>query len=786
MNETPPQSSPEPGGPANKLSRFPTTFLELQKRMEARPRRWGKFVRGLLGDVGFRELLGAFLLLAVIALLIGRTSLSRLPHYKTGDVAVDAVIVPEDLTVTSQELTRLEMDRALASVPAVYDLDPNVLRATLARVHEYFSKSRAIWSGPGPAAETTKTLGLEFQNAFRQPASASLLTALAATRFDASLESQLSRLLERIFRDRVLNSIEVSEVSPSPSRIVLRNIIDNSESNLAVPPQWASPIQARTRIREEIMSWDVLPREARGEFAALAENLITVNGLYNPRETAERRRAAEHGVQPIQIFIAARTVLLHAGQTVTADKIGVLNALGALEDMHRRPRYLLGLYFSSLLFAFFIWRYLLQRPSRELAPARQFLVIMVSFVVLLALIKAMLFSFGLIQESISSLPFSDPLSSKLAIPFAAAALLITLLLGADTGMVCAIVFALCVGYMGRSTMLSIYALFSGLAAIYAVRQYRDRGAVIRASLIVGFSNFIIAFGLRLMTGGHLDWRILLFDFGNTLLGGIFVAGCVSLFLPLFETAFDVCTDVRLLELSNLNLPILRRLAAEAPGTYHHSILVGVLAEAGAEAIGANPLLARVACLYHDIGKIVKSSYYIENSKDAKQRHDRISPKMSSSVIIDHVKEGLELARKIRLPRRVAEIIPQHHGTSLVTYFYHQAINDPDADEMGITEDQFRYPGPRPRSREAALVMLADSIEAASRAVDHQNPKKFQNVVDRIVTRFLDDHQLDECQLTLNDILLAKQAFARALAGIYHQRMAYPGYGLSQPGAESFP
>jgi putative nucleotidyltransferase with HDIG domain len=689
---------------------------------------------------------------------------------------MEAVIAPEDLSVTSQELTRLELDRALALVPAVYDYDPNVLKATLARVHEYFSKSHAIWSGPGPAAETTKNLGLAFQNAFGHPASRSLLTALTTTRFGESLESHLSGLLERILREGVLSTVEVLEFSPSPSRIVLRNIVDNSEFNLAIPPQSASPIQARTRIHEEIMRWAVLPRGVRGEFAALAENLITVNGFYNPRETAERRRAAEQGVQPIQIFIAARTVLLHAGETVTPDKTGVLNALRALENMHRQPRYLLGLYFSSLLFAFFIWRYLLQRPSRELAPDKQFLVIMVSFVVLLALIKIMLFSFEVLHESISSLPFSDPLSSKLAIPFAAAALLITLLLGADTGMVCAIVFALCVGYMGRSTVLSIYALFSGLAAIYAVRQYRDRGAVIRASLIVGFSNFIIAFGLRLMTGRHLDWRILLFDFGNSLLGGIFVAGCVSLFLPLFETAFDVCTDVRLLELSNLNLPILRRLAAEAPGTYHHSILVGVMAEAGAEAIGANPLLARVACLYHDIGKIVKSSYYIENSMEAEQRHDQMPPKMSSSVIIDHVKEGLELARKIRLPRRVAEIIPQHHGTSLVTYFYHKAINDPDADEMGISEDQFRYPGPRPRSREAALVMLADSIEAASRTVDHQNPKKFQNVVDRIVTRFLDDHQLDECQLTLNDILLAKQAFARALAGIYHQRIAYPGRG----------
>lgn len=448
------------------------------------------------------------------------------------------------------------------------------------------------------------------------------------------------------------------------------------------------------------------------------------------------------------------------------------------------PQYFGGLYLVILIMAFFIWRFLQLRHTNDCSPQRQFLLIMSSYAVLITLIRVLLYTFQLISQNFMVSPFNDSLSSKFSIPFAAGAMLITLLLDANVGMLYAIVFCFFVGYLSRSSLLAVYSLVSSLAAIYAVRQYRDRSAVIKASLIVGLSNFLIVAGFGLLKERANDWKMLTFDFGNTLVGGFFVAGTVFLLLPFFEYVFDICTDVRLLELSNLNSPILRRLSAEAPGTYHHSILVGILAEAAAEMIGANALLSRVACLYHDIGKIVKSTYYIENSRDATERHEQLAPNVSSLVIIDHVKVGLEIAKEIRLPRRVTDVIPQHHGTSLVTYFYHKAKNGQDADEVGITEDQFRYPGPRPQSKEAALIMMADSVEAAARTVEHPNPKKFQAVVDRIVSRFMNDHQLDECDLTLKEINIAKEAFARALAGIYHQRIPYPGYDFSKIASET--
>lgn len=469
--------------------------------------------------------------------------------------------------------------------------------------------------------------------------------------------------------------------------------------------------------------------------------------------------------------------------TLLLARFSFLDSYRTVGTAVKGPQSIFGLFLATLVLAYFIWRYLVQRPHSPTSPGRQFVLMMSSYILLLLLIKIFLLTLEVVSQNFAAPPFNNPLSSQFSIPYAAGAMLVTLLLDANVAMIYAIVFSLFIGYLSRNPLLAIFSLTSSLAAIHAARQYRDRNAVLKASLIVGVVNFITVAALGLIGERVNDWRTLLFDFGNTFVGGFFVAACVSLLLPLYEYVFDICTDVRLLELSNLNLPILRKLAAEAPGTYHHSIQVGILAEAAAGAIGCNTLLARVACLYHDIGKMVKPRYYIENSQEAESHHDQLAPSLSSLVIIDHVKEGLELAKQIRLPRRVTDIIPEHHGTSLVTYFYHKAKNDPEADEVGISEDQFRYPGPRPQSKEAALVMLADSIEAASRTVENATPKKLQNVVERIVSRFMSDHQLDECPLTLSEIMVAKQAFSRALVGIYHRRVTYPGYDFNKATAE---
>jgi cyclic-di-AMP phosphodiesterase PgpH len=779
MSDPPSNPAGKKRGQAGNEFPFPASLSALQKQTRARSPFLVRILQRLSTPITLSDAVVGVLLIGLVVLLLARISLAPIPRYQVGELATSDLVTSDELIITNQDLTRMQRDEAASKVPLVFDYDPTVLNGTLLRLHEFFTESRTILATAQPDARRRLGLAKAFENEFGRPASAALLAAISARHFDETLELQLSGDLQRLMREGVLNNPEVLETASSTTKIALLNIDKSGETIFSGLPQHASLTRSREWLREQLLESDLLPREVREEFSAAAGNLVTINGLYNAQETRARQKAAAEEVRPVQIHIPGRTRLLRSGQPVTPDVAEALQAMREMESRRRRPEYFAGLYMAVVLLSFFLWHFLTRRRSDGLSPQRQFLLVMISFVVLLVLTRVLLFTFDVINQNFTFPPFNDLLSSKFSIPFAAGAMLVTLLLDGGVGMIYAVVFSMFVGYLGRSPLLAAYSLVSSLAAIYAVRQYRDRSAVLKASLIVGASNCLIVAGLTLLGERPNGWKMLLFDFGNAMVGGFFVAGLVSLLLPMFENVFDICTDVRLLELSNLNLPILRKLAAEAPGTYHHSILVGILAEAAAEVIGANPLLARVACLYHDIGKIAKSSYYIENSKEATLRHSQLAPNMSSLVIIDHVKEGLAIAKQIRLPRRVTDVIPQHHGTSLVTYFYHKAKTDQDADEVGISEEQFRYPGPRPRSKESALIMLADSIEAAARTVESPNPKRLQNVVDRIVDRFLNDHQLDESQLTLNEIAVAKQAFARTLSGIYHERIAYPGFDFSQ-------
>jgi putative nucleotidyltransferase with HDIG domain len=241
-------------------------------------------------------------------------------------------------------------------------------------------------------------------------------------------------------------------------------------------------------------------------------------------------------------------------------------------------------------------------------------------------------------------------------------------------------------------------------------------------------------------------------------------------LPLVEHVFGLTSDITLLELSDLNRPLLKRLQLEAPGTYHHSMIVGSLAEAAAEATGANSLLARVCAYYHDIGKLSKPEYYAENEPAfARSRHERLTPSMSTLVVKSHITEGLEMARKDRLPRAVQNAIPEHHGTMVMAFFYHKAL---EQDPMARRED-FCYPGPKPRSKETAILMLADGVEGASRALEEPTPSRIRGLVTRIIQERVQDGQLDECGLTLSELAKIREAFIPVLTAIFHVRAPYP-------------
>jgi len=246
-----------------------------------------------------------------------------------------------------------------------------------------------------------------------------------------------------------------------------------------------------------------------------------------------------------------------------------------------------------------------------------------------------------------------------------------------------------------------------------------------------------------------------------------------------EHMFQSMTDIKLLELSNMNLPLLKELAVAAPGTYHHSVVVGTLAEKAAEAIGVNPLFARVAAYYHDIGKLRQPQYFVENQKDGRNPHDKLSPNMSALILVSHVKDGIGYAEEHGLPRPLIDMIQQHHGTRSIKYFYEKAKQAAEDGSREIDEGEFRYPGPRPQSKEAAILMVADSVEAISRTLSDTSPTRLRAMIRRTIQDVVDDDQLAECTLTFEDLSKMSDAFLYVLAGMHHQRIEYPDADDSQ-------
>jgi putative nucleotidyltransferase with HDIG domain len=306
-------------------------------------------------------------------------------------------------------------------------------------------------------------------------------------------------------------------------------------------------------------------------------------------------------------------------------------------------------------------------------------------------------------------------------------------------------------------------------AAYWIRHCRERKVFITAGAKLGLLNILLVTSIDLYLA-ELSGVKLLWDWAFAFMGGIGAGIVAAGIVPLVEIAFGYTTDISLLELASLDRPILRKLMIEAPGTYHHSVIVGSLVEAAASEIGANPSLAKVCGYYHDIGKIKKPLYYIENQKGGINKHDHLAPSMSSLILISHIKYGVEIARENKLGQIIIDTIRQHHGTSIIKYFYEKARQQKGDNAVNI--DNFRYAGPKPQTREAGLVMLADVVEAASRTLDNPTPSRIQGLVKNLINNVLSDGQLDECELTLKDLHKIASSFDKILYGIHHHRIEY--------------
>jgi len=316
-------------------------------------------------------------------------------------------------------------------------------------------------------------------------------------------------------------------------------------------------------------------------------------------------------------------------------------------------------------------------------------------------------------------------------------------------------------------------MISCAAAIYGIGRYRERQSVTLAGLFAGVVNAITALALIAYAQETLAWRTVLLALACGLASGLLTTIFTAGGLPINESLFGILTDVKLLELSNADLPALGQLALRAPGTNQHSHAVGQLAEEACRAVGANPLLARIGALYHDIGKVAAPDYFVENQHDHNP-HDRLRPSQSARIITTHVTYVMKLAKEIGLPKKVADFITQHHGTRTLHFFLRKAQADAKAGEE-VNEAEFRYPGPKPQFKETAIMMLADSCEAAARSLARPDPESIREIVIRIFEAVISDGQLDECDLTLRELTTIRESIIAALTAIYHARIDYPGF-----------
>src|SRR5438874_8921761 len=487
-----------------------------------------------------------------------------------------------------------------------------------------------------------------------------------------------------------------------------------------------------------------------------------------------------------------RNELLRSLESASYVKVFILAAfiagLAFLIFSGQQPEPTKNFVVALLFFAAAIVQLWINRPGTFSQNSRVFLVFGTIFVQLAAT-KVIL-----VLSSEHAFKFLTPEMGWLLAPYAFAPLVLSVLLGRDHGLYAAVFVSLWSSILfGRiDASLLVISLISGFTAVYLTLQVRRRGQLIRAGVGVGLAIWLssLSFGMigpiNLFPPMDNDWGMVGLQSALTLGNGIITAMIVGGALPMLEHLFQITTDVSWLELSDLNHPLLRRMTIEAPGTYHHSLVVANLAEAAAENIGANATLCRVCSYFHDVGKLVKPQYFTENVSFERNPHDDLAPTMSALIIIAHVKEGVDLALKHRLNRRIIDIIQEHHGTSLVYYFYKRALQQQEDARTGgkimklreddvpeVREETFRYNGPKPQTKESAIVSLVDIVESASRSLEKPTPQKIEQLVSELISQRIADGQLVECDLTLRDLNLIAERFRFTLMTMLHTRIAYP-------------
>ncbi len=592
--------------------------------------------------------------------------------------------------------------------------------------------------------------------------------ALKALSEHDEIKSRVTLIMTTLYRQKIVGNLKLFEAD-RPKGVIFRSLDTQAETIDSGHTTVIGLGQLQDSLNKAVKESD-LPGNQQEALRELIVPLLRPNISFNQKETEARRQTAREEVKPVLIQVKKGEMITREGERITLDQIKRLEALHDDSSTVSLWRNAMGMLISCFLLVYFSHIFALRNIRKYRPHNRDLIFLATIFVVHILILKISIFISAALG---SAFPYVEQNAYYYVFPFAVGTMLVRIVLNSEISLVFAIITAIVTGALfGNSFAIMVFAFLTSLSGAHWVRHVTERSSLFRAGLRLGMFNSVLLFALHLMTSRPFDLQ-LIYKLGFGFAGGLVAAVVVTGVVPLVESIFRYTTNIKLLELANMNNPVLRDLMVQAPGTYHHSIIVGNLAEAAAENIGVNPLMVRVAAYYHDIGKIRKPLYFIENIGGQENRHDKLAPSMSALILMAHVKDGTEMARENRLGQALIDIIRQHHGTGLMKFFYDRAKSKADPEVEQIDERDYRYPGPKPQTREAALIMLADAIEAASRTLTDPTPARIQGMVQKIINNIFIDGQLDECELTLKDIHNIAKSFNIVLSGIFHYRVDYP-------------
>ncbi len=715
-----------------------------------------------------------FICLCITISFISSTRLILNIHrYNLGDVVKKDLKAPKDFYYKDFVQTNKNKKRAAKSVLSIYNLNDNIKRDIKKRVSNTFATfaNQQLKTDQSPAISKTQQNKqteyniFNFQKSLRIKTKKDIFYLLKKKKFNKNISSQIIQITSQILDNGIVDNKE-KLLEESGKGIILKNP-NNTEQKIKKLKKFYSLEQAQTMVR--ITGQPLLLNSnyrTINTIVNICQQLLVPNIIFDTKKTNEHKEIARNNVKTVLKKIKKGEMLLREGEIVTTLHLNKLHHLNKLNEHNELTlTKTIGIFF--IIFATFLTNYFIY-IKKYLTTSNLFKTHMFFLTSMLIVFCLIIKLSAYLSESLAFLEFADTMIY--GIPIAAGSMTICLFLGINAALPFATVLSICAAIIlnGDITVFIYYLLNCSMGAFWML-NCKERKVFIKASLKLGILNIILVFALQLykvdlsLSNLLISWA---FALSGSLISGILTTGIA----PLIELSFNYTTDIKLLELANLDQPLLKQLMLKAPGTYHHSLVVGSMVEAAASEIGVNPLLAKTCGYYHDIGKTDKPLYYIENQQNGKNRHDKLAPSMSALILTSHIKRGVEIAAENKLGKPIIDTIQQHHGTSLIKYFFDKAKLLKGEDSININD--FRYPGPKPQSRVAGLVMIADVIEASARTLENPTPARIQGHIQLFINKIFSDEQLNNCNITLNDLHKIAKTFNKILNGIYHHRIEY--------------